>query len=75
MRRIVKRRCEQVGLDPDRYSAHSLRAGLATSAAAGGAATLRIAEHGRWRSITVLQGYVRSAHALDAGNPLHATGL
>jgi integrase len=35
--RIVKRRAAAVGLDPSRYAGHSLRAGLATSAAAGGA--------------------------------------
>ena len=35
--RIVKRRAAAVGLDPARYAGHSLRAGLATSAAAGGA--------------------------------------
>src|SRR5207302_6760475 len=35
--RIVKRCAKAVGLNPDRYAGHSLRAGLATSAAAGGA--------------------------------------
>lgn len=72
---IVKRHAARVGLDRASYSAHSLRAGLATSAASGGAATLRIADHGRWRSLNVLQGYVRDAQALDDGNPLRATGL
>jgi len=75
VRRIVKRHCDRVGLDADHYSAHSLRAGLATSAAAGGAASLRIADHGRWRPLAVLQGYVGSAQALDHGTALRATGL
>jgi integrase len=35
--RCVKAWLEAVGLDPDRSAGHSLRAGLATSAAAGGA--------------------------------------
>ena len=35
--RIVKRRAAAVGLDPSRYAGHSPRAGLATTAAAGGA--------------------------------------
>jgi hypothetical protein len=35
--RVVKRRAAAVGLDPERYAGHSLCAGLATSAAAGGA--------------------------------------
>jgi hypothetical protein len=34
---IVKRRAKAVGLDPARYAGHSLRPGLATSAAAAGA--------------------------------------
>src|SRR5438128_1878915 len=34
---VVKRRVEVVGLDPERFAGHSLRAGLATSAAAAGA--------------------------------------
>lgn len=72
---VVKRHAQRIGLDPRAYSAHSLRAGLATSAAGGGAQTLRIADHGRWRSISVLQGYVRSAQSLDAHNPVRATGL
>ena len=34
---VVKRRAKAAGLDPTRYAGHSLRAGFATSAAAGGA--------------------------------------
>jgi hypothetical protein len=55
----VNRHADHIGLDLRNCSAHSLRAGFATSAASGGAQTLRIADHGRWRSIAV-QGYVRS---------------
>ena len=33
---VVKRRAEAAGLDPARYAGHSLRSGLATSAAAAG---------------------------------------
>jgi integrase len=32
---IAKRACRLAGLDPDRYAGHSLRSGLATSAAEG----------------------------------------
>jgi hypothetical protein len=70
----VNRHADHIGLDLRNCSAHSLRAGFATSAASGGAQTLRIADHGRWRSIAV-QGYVRSTQALDGGNPLRVTGL
>ena len=34
--RAVKRGAERAGIDPDLYAGHSLRAGLATSAAAAG---------------------------------------
>jgi hypothetical protein len=35
--RVIKRRAAAVGLDPARYAGDSLRGGLATGAAAGGA--------------------------------------
>jgi hypothetical protein len=40
-----------------------------------GRATLQIADHNRWRSVNMLQGYVRDVQALDAGNPPRTTGL
>jgi hypothetical protein len=46
IRRIVKVRCEVVGLDLAKSTAHSLRAGIATSAASGGASMMLIANHG-----------------------------
>ena len=72
---IVKRHCDRTGLDPSRFSAHSLRSGLATSAASGGAHVLRLADHGRWRSLATVRGYVRAVAALDDGNPVRCTGL
>ena len=56
---IIKRRCTLAGLDPDRYSGHSLRAGFATSAAAAGATEIAIARQTRHRSMEVLRGYIR----------------
>jgi len=56
---IVKRRARAAGLDPERYSGHSLRAGFATSAAASGATEIAIARQTRHRSMTVLRGYIR----------------
>ena len=50
--RIVKRRAKAVGLDPARYAGHSLRAGLATSAAAGGASERVIMAQTGHRSTT-----------------------
>jgi hypothetical protein len=67
--RIVKRRCEEVGLDAEHYSGHSLRAGMITEAFARGVPewkirlTSRHSEKGR-----ELQGYNRpiqkAKHAL-----------
>ena len=56
---IIKRRAAAAGLDPDRYSGHSLRAGFATSAAAAGATEIAIARQTRHRSMDVLRGYIR----------------
>lgn len=59
---IIKRRVKAVGLDPARYSGHSLRAGFATSAAAAGATEIAIARQTRHRSMTVLRGYIREGN-------------
>lgn len=57
--RIVKRAAEGAGLDATRYSGHSLRAGLATSAARAGASERAIAKQTGHRSLAVLRGYIR----------------
>ena len=56
---IVKRRAAAAGVDPTGYSAHSLRAGCATEAAARGVEERDIGRHTRHRSIPVLRGYIR----------------
>lgn len=58
--RIVQRAARRTGLDPTRYAGHSLRAGLATTAAAGGAPERAIMRQGRWSSVTVARRYIRS---------------
>ena len=60
---IVKRRAVAAGVDPAGYSAHSLRAGCATEAAARGVEERDIGRHTRHRSIAVLRGYIRSGTA------------
>jgi integrase len=57
---IVKRRVASAGVDPTGYSAHSLRAGCATEAAAHGVEERDIGRHTRHRSIPVLRGYIRA---------------
>jgi integrase len=56
--RIVKRRAAAVGLDPKRYAGHSLRAGLATSAAAGGASERVIMAQAGHRSADMVRKYI-----------------
>lgn len=58
--RVVKRAAERAGLDPTRYAGHSLRAGLATSAAAGGAPERAIMKQTGHRSVTMVRKYIRS---------------
>ncbi len=56
---IVKARVEAAGYDPARYSGHSLRAGLATSAAQAGVAPWRIRQTTGHASDAMLARYIR----------------
>jgi site-specific recombinase XerD len=58
--RIVQRAARRAGLDPARYAGHSLRSGLATTAAAGGAPERAIMRQGRWTSVTTARKYIRA---------------
>lgn len=62
VRLVVRRRCEQAGLDPEAYAANSLRSGFATQASANGATERDVMRHGRWRSVTVARGYVQGGN-------------
>jgi site-specific recombinase XerD len=55
--RMVKRGAQQAGVDGD-FAGHSLRSGFATEAYAQGTPEMAIMRHGRWRSTTVIRGYV-----------------
>jgi integrase len=57
---IVKRAAEQAGFNPDHYAGHSLRSGLATSAAAGGAPERAIMKQTGHRSVLTVRRYIRS---------------
>jgi Phage integrase family len=59
--RVVKRRLEAAGIDPQRYSGHSLRAGFITSAAEAEVETWQIKKQSRHASDRVLHGYIRTA--------------
>ncbi|MBL6080221.1 site-specific integrase [Belnapia sp. T18] len=63
---VVKRRAEVAGLDPAMFAGHSLRAGLATSAAAHGLEERDIQRQTRHRSVAMLQRYIRDGELFRA---------
>jgi integrase len=71
---VVKRRVLAAGLDPERYSGHSLRAGLATSAAAAGASERSIMLQTGHRSVAMVRRYIREGE-LFRDNAAAKTGL
>jgi integrase len=58
---IVKRSAERVGLDAKAFAGHSLRAGLATSAALAGKSERSIMQTTGHRSATMVRRYIRTA--------------
>lgn len=71
---VVKRSAEASGLDPAKYSGHSLRAGHATSAAAEGAPERVIAQQTGHRSLEMVRRYIRDARMFRE-NSAHYLGL
>jgi hypothetical protein len=69
---VLKRHAARVGLDPGEVAGHSLRAGLATSAAAGVPERV-IANHGH-RGTAMLRRYIREG-SLFRENAASAVGL
>jgi site-specific recombinase XerD len=57
---ILKRRAQAVGIDPTSVGGHSLRAGLATAAAAAGVEERIIANTTGHKGTTMLRRYIRS---------------
>jgi integrase len=62
---IVRARVEAAGLDPSRYSGHSLRAGLATSASQIGVPTSKIRAQTRHASDAMLARYIRDGELFN----------
>lgn len=71
---IVKRAAAASGLDESLFSGHSLRAGLATSAAAAGVEERSIASQTGHKSMTVLRRYIRDG-SLFRDNAAGKVGL
>jgi integrase len=62
---ILRSRLEAAGYDPSPYSAHSLRAGLATSAAAAGVSSWKIRQQTGHASDATLSRYIRDGQLFE----------
>lgn len=71
---IVKKRVEEAGLEPTRYSGHSLRAGLPTSASEAKVGMEAWMPHTRHKSVAVAMRYARRG-TLFTNNPAAQVGL
>ena len=72
--RAVKRAGTRCGWNEEEFAGHSLRAGFATAAAAGGASERAIMRQTGHRSLPVLRRYIRDG-SLFAENAVRSTGL
>jgi site-specific recombinase XerD len=72
--KIIKRLAAAAGLDPRVFSGHSLRSGLATSAAEGGASERSIMDQTRHRSLKQVRKYIRRG-SLFRDNAAARSGL
>jgi len=71
---IVKRYAAAVGLDARKFAGHSLRSGLATSAAAAGASERSIMSQTGHRSVNMVRRYIREG-SLFRENAASTVGL
>ena len=71
---VLKRHAEAAGLDPERYSAHSLRAGFITQAIRAGKSERRVKEHSGHQSWDAFNRYVEEAGTFQ-DNPAEDIGL
>ena len=71
---VLKRHAEIAGLDPEEYSAHSLRAGFIRQAIRAGKAERRVKEHSGHASWETFNQYVEEAGTFQ-DNPAEDIGL
>jgi site-specific recombinase XerD len=71
---VVKRSVSRVGLDAERYAAHSLRSGLATSAAAAGVSERSIMNQTGHATVPMVRRYIRGG-SLFLDNAAAQVGL
>jgi site-specific recombinase XerD len=62
---VVKRRCAQAGMNPAKFAAHSLRAGLATQAARNGVSISSIMQQTGHRSVAMCRRLIRDAQLIS----------
>ncbi|MGZ6098889.1 MAG: site-specific integrase, partial [Myxococcaceae bacterium] len=72
--RVVQRAARRAGMDAARYAGHSLRSGLATAAAAGGAPERAIMAQTGHTSVAMVRRYIRRGSLFDE-NAAAFTGL
>jgi integrase len=71
---VVKRAMEKLGCRPSEFAGHSLRAGLATAAAAAGKSEPAIMRQTGHRCLSTLRRYIRDGN-LFRENAAHRIGL
>ena len=63
---IIKQRAEEAGIEnASKFSSHSLRRGLATSASRDGASLPAIMRQGRWRNVNTVMEYIEAAQRFE----------
>src|SRR5260370_3179316 len=72
---IVNWRVAAIGQDPMLFAGHSLRAGLVTSAAAGGATERDIMQQTRHRSVAMVRRHIREGGLFHKSNPARFPAL
>jgi integrase len=60
--RIVRKVAKRVGFDTDDLGGHSLRSGFATQAATNRARLEKIMDHGGWKTVAIVKGYIRDGN-------------
>ena len=73
LRELLLAKIEQLGMDPKLFGMHSLLAGGATAAANAGVPDRLFKRHGRWRSESAKDGYVKDSveQRLSVSKSLH----
>ncbi len=61
MRELFLQKIAELGYDPKQFGLHSLRAGGASTAANAGVPDRLFKRHGRWKSESAKDGYVKDS--------------